>query len=143
VSEEPIIDPKEANGWIGVDFDATLAEYHGWDISKGALGPAIPRMMARVRAWLKAGREVRIMTARTGEEQELLIQTWLHDNGLPKLPITNQKDRMMYQLWDDRAIQVRSNTGETVDEEVIRLKRELKRVYDSLRAFKQTLEEIE
>jgi hypothetical protein len=49
----------------------------------------------------------------------------------------------MYQLWDDRAIQVRSNTGETVDEEVIRLKRELKRVYDSLRAFKQTLEEIE
>jgi len=53
------------SGWIGVDFDCTLAEYHGWN--GGELGPPIPAMVERVKAWLAEGREVRIFTARVAE----------------------------------------------------------------------------
>jgi hypothetical protein len=50
-------------GWIGVDLDGTLAKYDGW---KGPehIGEPVPAMVARVKAWLKARREVRIFTAR-------------------------------------------------------------------------------
>src|SRR5690349_18780615 len=54
------------SGWIGVDLDGTLAEYHGW---KGVehIGPPIPEMVARVKQWLAEGRDVRIFTARCSE----------------------------------------------------------------------------
>ena len=31
------------------------------------------------------------------------------------MPITNKKDHLMKELWDDRAIQVVQNTGERAD----------------------------
>ena len=34
------------SGWIGVDLDGTLAEYHGWN--GGAIGEPVPAMLARV-----------------------------------------------------------------------------------------------
>ena len=48
-------------GWIGVDLDGTLAEYHGWN---GSIGKPIAPMVDRVKRWLAEGVEVRIMTAR-------------------------------------------------------------------------------
>lgn len=44
-------------GWIGVDLDGTLAEYHGWD--DGRIGAPIPKMVQRVKQWLAEGKEVR------------------------------------------------------------------------------------
>ena len=41
---------SEHKGWIGVDLDGTLAEYHGWQGIEH-IGEPIPKMMARVRRW--------------------------------------------------------------------------------------------
>lgn len=102
-------------GWIGVDLDGTLAHYDDW---RGIehIGSPIEPMVARVRMWLAEGQEVRIFTARVaGDAKDLVIayiQEWLEDQGLPKLKVTNIKDFSMIELWDDRAVRVRINTGE-------------------------------
>lgn len=98
-------------GWIGVDLDGTLAYYDGW---KGAehIGAPIPAMMERVKAWLEQGIEVRIFTARAGFENGVWpIKVWLKIQGLPPLMVTNVKDSNMIELWDDRAVRVKMNTG--------------------------------
>jgi hypothetical protein len=109
-----------AKGWIGVDLDGTLAHYDGW---KGELhvGKPVPMMMARVKAWLDAGVEVRIFTARVAEGEgrheadveqiRERIQDWCEAHGLPRLKVTNVKDFQMMELWDDRAVSVEPNTG--------------------------------
>jgi hypothetical protein len=51
------------SGWIGVDFDGTLAEYGSWQ-GPGHTGKPIPAMVERVKRWKEEGREVRIFTAR-------------------------------------------------------------------------------
>lgn len=63
-------------GWIGVDLDGTLAEYHGWP-PDGSIGAPIPAMIERVKQWLDEGKDVRIFTARvwplgTHDEAEIL-----------------------------------------------------------------------
>jgi hypothetical protein len=117
------------SGWIGVDFDGTLAHYEGWN--GGELGKPIPVMLDRVKKWLTEGRAVRIFTARvgcTGEinlvggvdsidfaaEQAKKIRAWCLEHIGVELPVTATKDFAMIELWDDRAVQVKANTGEPV-----------------------------
>ncbi len=112
-------------GWIGVDLDGTLAEYHGF--GDGSIGKPIPKMVKRVKQWLKDGRDVRIFTARVAVPHAALverrkIQAWCQKHLGQELEITNKKDYGMVELWDDRAVQVRINTGEPVD--VLRRDRE-------------------
>lgn len=117
------------SGWIGVDLDGTLAEYHGW--GNGEIGVPIPRMVARVKKWLADGVEVRIFTARVGvgagfssesgvcdtlefaNQQRALIESWCEIHIGQKLPVTSQKDFAMIELWDDRCVFVAMNTGMT------------------------------
>ena len=113
-------------GWIGVDLDGTLAEYHGW--LGGAVGKPIKPMVDRVKEWLAAGIEVRIMTARVAEcgrtnddgqtddytftqLQRQVIEDWCESVFGQKLKVTATKDFQMVELWDDRAVQVETNTG--------------------------------
>lgn len=119
---------QKSGGWIGVDLDGTLAEYHGWDgtpQANGGIGEPIEEMRQRVMAWLDAGQEVRIVTARVAQgltagsiimsnHQHHFIQQWCIDNLGRVLPITCQKDMAMIELWDDRAVQVEKNTGVVV-----------------------------
>lgn len=129
-------------GWVGVDFDGTLAEYTSW-VSGSHVGHPVKPMIERVQRWLQAGREVRIFTARIhpldrcvwpDDKRELhgtFIENsredtcWESIEAIRKfckqhvgfyLPITNVKDFGMIELWDDRAVQVRPNTGEQVGE---------------------------
>lgn len=103
------------SGWIGVDLDGTLAKTGGLE----EIGEPIPLMVDRVKAWLKNGREVRILTARVGglqTEQEVeywreAIKTWCLRHLGQALEVTAQKDYEMIELWDDRAIPVEKNTG--------------------------------
>jgi hypothetical protein len=106
------------SGWIGVDLDGTLAEYRGWN--DGVIGSPIAPMASRVRAWLNAGKEVRIMTARvaplgrTAEdvaEQREQIEAWCEEHLGRRIPVTCEKDFGMVELWDDRAVRVLPNTG--------------------------------
>jgi hypothetical protein len=129
------------SGWIGVDFDGTLATYGTW-AGADHVGEPIAPMVERVKRWLAEGREVRIFTARIsgldkcftiemqptiGYDGELVvdrdsdaakalhaIRAWCRQHIGQVLPITNVKDYGMIELWDDRAVQVRANTGEVV-----------------------------
>lgn len=121
-------------GWIGVDLDGVLAEYHGWP-ADGSIGKPVPAMVERVKAWLAEGKDVRIFTARgwplgTTEEyatggtalatlerltqaqnQAEKICAWSEQHLGQRLRITCVKDHSMIELWDDRAVQVVPNTG--------------------------------
>lgn len=102
-----------ASGWIGVDLDGTLAHYVGW-AGPDHIGEPIPAMVARVKAWLGKGIEVRIMTARAwraSPEDVSHIQDWTEKHIGHRLPVTCEKDYGMIELWDDRAVSVKPNTG--------------------------------
>lgn len=121
------------NGWIAVDLDGTLAEYHGW-IDETHIGEPIPLMANRVREWIFDKKDVRIFTARadgglvaiemgntSGEAfRDVsriigIIQDWTEKHFGVRLPVTNRKDYGMIELWDDRAVQVVPNTGVRAD----------------------------
>ena len=116
----------EHKGWIGVDLDGTLAEYDHW---RGAehIGAPISAMVDRVKRWIALGQEVRIFTARVsprgpypGDTFDSVairqaISRWCIENIGVALPITCTKDYDMVQCWDDRAVQVQTNTGRRVD----------------------------
>lgn len=103
--------------WIGVDLDGTLAEYHGWE---GALviGPPIPKMVEFVKTLLATGKTVKIFTARIDEPRRWdiydAITEWCKTHLGVVLGITNVKDKYCETIYDDRAVQVRRNTGELV-----------------------------
>ena len=134
------------NGWIGVDFDGTLATYDKW-VSATHCGEPIGPMVERVKRWRAEGREVRIFTARVFPITQVVedgdlpslrrslpalaptqlptrvhqaveaigaIQAWSDIHLGEVLPITCVKDHGMIELYDDRAVQVRPNTGELV-----------------------------
>jgi len=101
------------SGWIGVDLDGTLAEYH---LGTGKIGKPVPAMLDRVRNWLHQGKDVRIFTARASspvQRDELLaeVHAWLIENVGRDLPVTATKDFSMIELWDDRCVHVEENTG--------------------------------
>ena len=127
------------SGWIGVDFDGTLATYGTW-VNAEHVGEAVPAMVERVKKWLANGQEVRIFTARVypllivrpdddpraapriehpfggndSEDAVRAIQAWCRRILGQVLTITCVKDYGMVELYDDRAVQVRMNTGELV-----------------------------
>lgn len=99
--------------WIGVDLDKTLAHYDSWR-GEDHIGDPIPAMVERVKAWLSAGIQVRIFTARIherGAATRSRIQSWCLRHLGRELEVTCVKDRDMLELWDDRAVQVIPNSG--------------------------------
>ena len=104
-------------GWIGVDFDRTLAHYKDWATNGPNLGTPVPLMLERVKRWLAAGQEVKIFTARVAqssdrrEEDMALIKAWCLQHLGQELEVTAEKDFNMVALWDDRAVSVEPNEG--------------------------------
>lgn len=78
-------------------------------------------MVERVRRWLARGERVKIFTARfhghgmNGQDVVTPIEQWCEKYLGQKLPVTCSKDFGMLELWDDRAIQIVSNTGLRAD----------------------------
>lgn len=112
-------------GWIGVDLDRTLAEYHHWT-NAWTIGAPIGPMLRRVKRWLEEGYEVRVFTARVSHdnsESRMLdaqraqeaIREWCVKHLGRELPVTCVKDFGMWMLWDDRAVGVLPNLGERTD----------------------------
>lgn len=110
------------NGWYGVDFDGTLAKHlPNWPLLPP--GPPITSMVKRVREWLDAGIEVRIFTARVSDpdrrsaaRHKAAIEAWCLEHLGQKLEVTCKKDFSMVRLYDDRAVQVESNTGRLIED---------------------------
>lgn len=101
----------ESKLWIGVDLDGTLARDDGW---KGIehIGEPIQPMVDKIKRWRKAGKTVKIFTARAEEPKAIpYIKTWLTGLGFGDLEITNIKDMHMDELWDDKAKRVKKNHG--------------------------------
>jgi hypothetical protein len=121
--------PSKHKGWIGVDFDGTLATF----VDRGAvLGPPIPPMVYRVQLWLRNGYDVRIFTSRVShKDQEKrkavveALEAWCKKHIGKVLPITNEKDFNMIELWDDKAITVIRNTGLSLREHMKRSRKRL------------------
>lgn len=106
----------KSKGWIGVDLDRTFAHYTQWRGVKH-IGKPIPRMLKRVKKWLKEGKEVRIFTARVDRrfddwhQAERTIQEWTIGVCGKMLLVTNVKDKDCEEIWDDKAVGVEENTG--------------------------------
>ncbi|MGD9728204.1 MAG: hypothetical protein AB7R40_23125 [Nitrospiraceae bacterium] len=109
-------------GWIGVDLDGTLAEYHGWQ-GPDHIGPPIDLMVKRVKRWLADGEDVRIFTARVADDPDgaarVAIQQWCEQFIGTVLPVTNVKDYGMIELWDDRVVAVSRNEGRILGRNLI------------------------
>ena len=109
------------NKHIAVDLDGTLAWYDGF---KGStlIGPPVPLMVDRVKAWLNEGFRVTIFTSRLfdktdkerSEIKDAIIRWCLEHIGCV-LPVTCEKDKTVSEFWDDRAFRVQKNTGVCVE----------------------------
>ncbi|MCK4828367.1 hypothetical protein KA005_72225, partial [bacterium] len=100
--------------WFGFDLDGTLAHDNGWK-GKDHIGEPIKKTVELIEKYLKDGKKVKIFTARAYDKKAIPpIKAWLKINNLPQLEITNKKDPGMIMLYDDRAVQVRKNTGNLV-----------------------------
>jgi hypothetical protein len=102
---------------IAVDLDKTLAEYAGWKGRHTPIGKPIPKMMDKVKKAISSGDKVVIFTARAKTLSDMAeIRGWLKENDLPSLEITNIKRPEFDEMWDDKAVEIVPNTGETARE---------------------------
>jgi FMN phosphatase YigB (HAD superfamily) len=108
-------------GWIGFDLDGTLASQKRWSAEE--IGEPVAAMVELVKAYLRKGYEVRILTARvslsTSRDGEVayqrhIIQKWCEKHIGEKLEVVASKDYHMLVLYDDRCVQVVPNTGEVI-----------------------------
>jgi hypothetical protein len=105
---------SEHEHWHGFDLDGTLAKDDGWK-GKDYIGAPIEKTRERIQKLLSEGKKVKLFTARAADPKAIPpIQQWMKNNNIPLLEITNKKDPGMVSLEDDRAIQVRKNTGNLV-----------------------------
>lgn len=101
-------------GWIGVDLNGTLARYVDGQPHEH-IGEPVPKMLARVRAWLEQDITVKVVTVRASDPGAVLrIRQWLDRHGLQRVDITDRKAPDCWEMWDDRCVQVIPNTGEPV-----------------------------
>lgn len=103
--------PAGKCGWIAVDLDGTLAYYHSW---RGLehIGKPVKSMLERVRNWIKEGYEVRVFTARASSPDLIApIEAWLKKHKIGGLKVTNELDADCLEIWDDRCVQLISDTG--------------------------------
>ena len=111
-------------GWIGVDFDGTLATASGdLDFDGAEVGEPIWDMVNRVKALIEEGQLVRIFTARVwtdgsperdaiADTNRKAIEDWCRDFIGQVLPVTCEKDHQLISFYDDRARQAERNVGE-------------------------------
>ena len=104
------------HGWIGVDLDGTLAEYHTWQ-GAASIGKPIQPMVDRVKKWLSEGKTVKIFTARVNpkssgaELARTAIAAWTNEVFGVELESTHEKDYGMIAVYDDRAVAILRNKG--------------------------------
>jgi len=102
---------------IALDFDGTLAHYESWDKQGNKVGKPIKKMVDNVKLWLSKGYKVTIFTARLShsieeaEKSSIYIKQFLKECGLPELPITSVKMYYFSHFIDDKAYNVKKNSG--------------------------------
>jgi FMN phosphatase YigB (HAD superfamily) len=109
-------------GWYGFDLDGTLAHMDDW-VDADHIGEPIAPMVEKALEHIRDGYEVRIVTARAAMTDEFGLhrfieacEAWCLRHLGRVVAITCCKDMGMIALYDDRAIQVESNTGRIIGE---------------------------
>lgn len=116
-------EPHPVEGWVGFDFDGTVATAVVDRTDPYMLGKPVSQTVGRIKTLIKLGYEVRLLTVRMNEvshlgiirdldKMERLLTEWCIKHIGQPLKCTNQKDENMIVLWDDRAVQVIKNTGD-------------------------------
>lgn len=108
--------------WVGFDLDGTLAVYDKWE-GPEHIGPPIWSMVQLVKEKLALGLTVKIFTARVCstqpddyiEKAQEAIKKWTKKYIGQELEAVSEKDWYMLEYYDDRAVQVKYNTGEIVE----------------------------
>jgi ribonuclease J len=101
--------------WIGIDLDGTLAYYDGIWRGVEHIGEPIKPMIDFIKNLLSQNKKIKIFTARAKNPKTIpYIHKWLDEQGLPKFEITNEKDFGMIMLYDDRCMQVVTNSGKII-----------------------------
>lgn len=109
--EKPQPDEPTDTPWVGVDLDGTLAKFGFWR-GFGHIGKPVKPMLERIKRWQEQGIKVKIFTARASLPDAIPpVKKWLKKHKLGDLEVTNRKDFYMLELWDDRCIQVATNSG--------------------------------
>lgn len=98
---------KKHKGFVGVDFDKTLATHKN---GHGPLGRPLAPMQRRVKNMLARGTNVVVFTARPKSDHKK-ISNWTKENLGKRLRVTNVKSPAMYKFYDDKAVAVTPNTG--------------------------------
>ncbi len=115
--------PKRS--WIGFDLDGTLAYGEEGRYHPAKIGQPVPKMVELVKKYIAEGRDVKIFTARVSGGGSIIrlievfrtryhIRKWCKEHIGQSLPIVCVKDYRMHLLYDDRARQVTTDTGEIV-----------------------------
>ena len=90
---------------ICLDFDAVLAEYHGW-VSAEHTGPPLPGAKKFLERLVKANIDFVVFTTRTKLE---VLHNWFAKYNMPKpLEITHEKIRATAYI-DDRGVNFDGN----------------------------------
>lgn len=114
-----------------VDLDGTLAHsLPGYMYEKHwrVIGKPIKPMVKQVKKWLKEGKKIVILTARmhSSESPERrrqirnAIRQWCIEHIGQALPVTAEKHPMMVKIYDDRAVQIKQDSGKPVVQMVAR-----------------------
>ena len=102
--------------WIGCDLDGTLADcsHPAAAAPPWPIGEVIEKTLARIRLVMMFGVKVRIFSIRAKYPEAVsAVRVWMKANHLPDLDVTCTKDDDCIEIWDDRAVQYRPNSGRT------------------------------
>ena len=104
--------------WIACDLDNTLAtdNQDPAHFDPHVIGPPIAKNVAKVKKALADGKTVKIFTARvaktgrsTRQAVVQAVQKWCKQHIGQELEVTNAKDPLCTEIWDDRAVKMAAN----------------------------------
>lgn len=104
---------------VACDLDGTLAIYKG-ERDHMFIGEPIKCMVDAIKVIRECNGEVWIFTARLSDPQthdvaKKVIEDWLKKHDIQVDGITCVKQKFFSEIWDDRAIQIITNTGKVAN----------------------------
>ena len=95
---------------IGVELDGVLARQDNSDDPEH-IGAPIPKMLARVKRWIAAGKRVKIFTERAkGKNRTKVVKAvkaWCREHLSKELEVISSKGMELDEFWDARADRIK------------------------------------
>ncbi len=104
-------------GKLLIDLDGTLAKREQ-PFNPYSVGEPVEKLLKAALAEKAKGRKIVCFTARAASKDKKMhatVRAWLDKHGLEGVEITNEKDRHITEIWDDRARGVVPDKGVFTD----------------------------